>query len=347
MSRVNIIILLITIIVITSIWLIIYSTSSKNVDFVRALDASPIMFEREVTEISIESDLLADTTTIFRPAQIRFVNNYIYLNDFADFTIYEYDLNGSQNRKLTTTRGRGPGEVQHLTDFDVFNDTIWIVDSQNMRVTSYSIESGKNINNFSLEKRPMRITCLTDGFVIQWLGSDHLFSKFDYEGNEVKQFGDIIEDQLLHQISLDGTIRSNGNDRFVYIPFYASLIYHFEGNGELINILRAPDGLEFPVAQRDGPTTFAPDFTYMRDGYIDEEDNLYVYTRLPNDISQINQDNNLPVSYIDKYSLREAEYLYSLRLNNHYISLMYNPSSSTAYASDMEKSFVYELNQSF
>ena len=217
MSRVNIIILLISFIAITSIWFVNFSTSNKNVDFVRALDASPTIFDREVMEISIESDVLADTTSIFRPAQIRFDNNYIYLNDFTDFTIYEYNLNGSQNRKLTTTRGRGPGEVQHLTDFDVFNDTVWVVDSQNMRVTSYSIESGENINNFSLEKRPMRVTCLTDGFIIQWLGSDHLFSKFDYEGNELKQFGDIIEDQLLHQISLDGTIRSNGMDRFVVV----------------------------------------------------------------------------------------------------------------------------------
>src|SRR5690625_5411193 len=88
----------------------------------------------------------------------------------------------------------------------------------------------------------MRVRVLDDGFVVLWLGAEKLFSKFDFQGNEIHHFGEIIEDQILHQLSMDGTIRSNGQDRFVYIPFYASLIYHFDSEGNKINILKAPDG---------------------------------------------------------------------------------------------------------
>lgn len=342
MNKINIIIFSITILVIAGIWFFLNSANSNEVDFVRALDASPEQFDRDVVETSLQSSILADTTSIFRPAQIRINNNLTYVNDFADFTIYEYDQEENQKRKLTTTSGRGPGEIQHITDFDVKGDTIWIADSQSMRVTSYSLSTGEYIDTHALENRPIRVTILEDGFVVLWLGAEKLFSKFDFEGNEVLHFGDLIEDQALHQMSLGGTIRSNGEDRFVYIPFYASLIYHFDGNGDLINILKAPDGIEFPITERDGPTTFPPDFSYMRDGFIDDNDNLYVFTRVPD---EENYSMNSPISYLDKYNLVDAKYDKSLQMFEHYGSVMYNPNTKKIYGSDMEKSFVYHLNQ--
>jgi len=345
MSRQKIIIVLLSVVFIIGIVILINSIGEAEPDFLQTLDENPESFERDISDISYQTSILADTTSIFQPAQIRINNNLTYVNDFADFTIYEYDHEGNQKRKLTTTRGRGPGEILHLTDFDIKDDIIYIADSQSMRVTSYSIETGENIHTFSLENRPMRITCLQDGFIVQWLGNDLLFSKFDYEGNEIHQFGEIVEDQYRHQMSLDGTIRSNRDDRFVYIPFYSSLIYHFESNGELINILKAPDGVHFPFTRREGATAFAPDFSYMRDGYLDENDNLYVFTRIPEDENE--SSNESLIAYLDKYNLRTAEYLESVRLYDHYTSVMYNTYENTIYASDFEKSFLFQLNQDF
>src|SRR5690625_1700042 len=114
-----------------------------------------------------------------------------------------------------------------------------------MRVTSYSLSTGEYIDNYSLESRPMRVTVLEDGFVVLWLGAEKLFSKFDFQGNEIHHFGEIIEDQILHQLSMDGTIRSIGKDRFVNIQSYASLIFHFDSEGTKINIFKALDGVTF------------------------------------------------------------------------------------------------------
>src|SRR5690625_2288012 len=154
-----------------------------------------------------------------------------------------------------------------------------------MRVTSYSLSTGEYIDNFSLESRPMRVTVLEDGFVVLWLGAEKLFSKFDFQGNEIHHFGEIIEDQILHQLSMDGTIRFNGQDRFVYILLYASHIYHIDSERNKINMLKATDGVNFTSVLRDGPTTFAPYFLFMRYGFIEEDDNLYVYVTLPDEIS--------------------------------------------------------------
>lgn len=346
MNSNHILIIVLTLAVAGSIGYINYSHTKKDADFVRALDSNPKTFDRNIIQNDFSTDLFADSSSILSPAQIRIRNDHTYLNDFTDFTIYEYNEQGNQTRALTTSRGRGPGEVQHVTDFDVSADTLWIVDSQNMRATSYLLSTGETLHTFNLDKRPMRITTLNDGLIIQWLGSDYLFSKFDFEGNEIKQFGEIVEDQQFHQISLDGTIRSNGKDRFVYIPFYASLIYHYRSDGELINVLQTPDGVEFPKAQRDGATTFAPDFSYMRDAYIDENDQLYVYTRVPEETANgISTDQT--VSYLDKYDLRQAEYLQSLRMDHHFSSVMYNPATNIIYSSNMEYSQVHTLLEDF
>ncbi|WP_069133230.1 6-bladed beta-propeller [Rhodohalobacter halophilus] len=345
MSRQKIITVLLSVVFIIGIVILINSIGDAEPNFLRTLDETPEVFERNISQVSYQASHLADTSAVFRPAQIRFYDNHVYLNDFSDFTIYEYDFEGNQKRVLTTNRGRGPGEILHLTDFDINDDVIYVADSQSMRVTSYSIETGENIDTFSLENRPMRVTCLKDGFIVQWLGNDLLFSKFDYDGNEILQFGEIVEDQYQHQMSLDGTIRSNRNDRFVYIPFYSSLIYHYESSGELINILKAPDGVHFPFTRREGATAFAPDFSYMRDGYLDENNNLYVYTSIPGDDNQPSEESL--ISYLDKYNLRTAEYVESIRLHDHYTSVMYNPNDHVIYASDMGFSFKYILDSPF
>src|SRR5690625_909363 len=94
------------------------------------------------------------------------------MNDFEEYINNEQNSEENQKRKLTTTWGRGPGEIQHLTDIEVKNDTIWIADSQSKKVTSYSLSTGEYIDNYSLESRPMRVTGLEDGFVVLWLGAE-------------------------------------------------------------------------------------------------------------------------------------------------------------------------------
>jgi len=335
--------ILLVLVIFFGISYLLSSNSEGDKTFIRALDTTPEEFERKVLNEGVQLEPLNDSSKLYSPAQVRIDRDHLYINDFSVFTIYKFDSDGNLLDSLETTRGRGPGEVQHLTDFSIRNDTIWVADSQNMRVLAYSMKTGENIHNFILEHRPMRIANFSDGFVVLWLGADSLFSTFDFKGNETATFGSIVEDQFQHQISLGGTIRSNGKDRFVFMPFYASLIYHYTTDGELLNILKAPDGVQFPAARRDGAVTYAPDFSFMRDGYMDFNDNLYIYTRVPEE----KNSGNDKVSFIDKYNLQTASYVESIKINQHYSSFMYNPYERKLYATDMQKAYIEQLNENF
>jgi hypothetical protein len=46
-------------------------------------------------------------------------------------------------------------------------------------------------------------------------------------------------------------------------------VYKFHGEGELIQVIQTPDGIEFPVTRIEERITYAPEHIFMRDGVID------------------------------------------------------------------------------
>lgn len=325
-------------------WLFFLKPGNSPKEFVRSLDAVPEAFDRIfIDQVNSSVQALTDTSFIFRPSQIRTYQDDIYVSDFSDFTIYKYDLEGIETGKIETGKGEGPGEFQNLTDFDVIDGTLWAVDIRNFTVSSFSIDTGEYLSGFKVENRPIRITTLKDGLVVQWLGAEKLFSKFDFSGNEIYHFGEIIENQVQHVLSLDGALISNKLDRFTYIPSYASLIYHYQGDGELINVLKAPDGVEFPATRREGAMSFAPEFSFQRDGYMDDNDNLYVYTRLPEGFLSMSTTQERVYSTIDKYDLVAGEYISSLHIPHEYGSAVYSPHTQALYSVYQGESFIYQI----
>ncbi|WP_372906568.1 6-bladed beta-propeller [Rhodohalobacter sp.] len=332
------------IVVFSIAYFMILKPFNNSSGFVKALDASVEEFDRSYrNHHSSNSIVISDTTTLFQPAHVRKFKNKIYVSDFSDYTIYEYDVDGRVTRTIETGKGEGPGEFINLTDFDIINDRLLAVDSQSLRITSISLNTGEVLKSISVDRRPYRITCLKDGFIVNWLGNEMLFSKFDYEGNELFEFGKVIEDQLRHVLSVSGTIRSNRHDNFVYIPSYASLIYFYNGEGELINILKAPDGLEFPVTKREGAVSSAPDFSFYRDGYINENNKLYVYTNLPGTRTDNGEWEGDSLSVIDKYDLVTGSYEASIVLPFMHSSAMYDPETNSLFTSNWEKAFKHLL----
>jgi hypothetical protein len=335
-------------VIFTVVYLLI-QPSEESREFLRSVDATPELFNRHFeTYKQLETRDLTDTTEVFRPAHIKISGEKVYISDFSDFSIYVYDTDGSPAGKIKTKRGRGPGEFQHLTDFDVIRDTLWAVDSENFTINSFSVNTGDYITSFSVDRRPTRIACLDDVLIIQWIGAELLFSTFDYNGNELYQFGEIIENQMQHIFSLDGTVISNYKDRFIYLPFYASLIYHYRKNGELINVLKAPDGMAFPVTRREGAITRAPDFSFHLNGWVDEDDILYVFTRLPGEKNTRGEWEGEPWSVFDRYNLINGTYEKSVKMPFFHQSAIFNNRTNTIYSRvDMERSFIHQFEDDF
>ncbi|MCC5905534.1 MAG: 6-bladed beta-propeller [Balneolaceae bacterium] len=347
MNKLTLLFVIVGIVIFTIIYLLI-KPSDGSLEFVRSLDATPEVFNRHLeTYKHLEPLDLTDTSEVLRPAHIKFSGDKVYISDFSDFSIYIYDIDGSPAGKIETKRGRGPGEFQHLTDFDVIRDTLWAVDSQNLTISSFSVNTGNYITSFSVDRRPARIACLDNTFIVQWMGAELLFSTFDYRGNERHQFGEVIENQMQHMLSLDGNVVSNYKDRFIYLPLYASLIYHYRENGELINVLKAPDGLAFPVTRRDGALSFAPDFSFYRNGWIEEDDILYVYTRLPGEKNTRGEWEGEPWSVFDRYNLITGTYEKSVKMPFFHHGAIFNNRANTIYSTvDMERSFIFQFENS-
>lgn len=344
MKRRDVLLTILGFLVFIGIYFVLLKPADDSEDIVRSLDTSVEKFDRTyIEQRSTQSTIISDTTTVFRPATVRKFRDRIYVSDFSDFTIYEYDIEGNVTDSLMTGRGEGPGEFINLTDFDVIDNNLWAVDSQSLRITSFSLESGEVIKSISVDRRPYRITCLQDGFIVNWFGTELLFSKFDYNGNELFKFGEVIEDQLRHVMSLSGTIRSNREDSFVYIPSYASLIYVYNNKGELVNIIQSPDGLEFPITRREGAVSRAPEFTYYRDGYIDNNE-LYVYTNLPGSRQMDGEWVGDSLSVVDKYNLFNGTYQASVQLPFMHSSGMYVPERNYLFTSNWEEAFRHSIN---
>ncbi len=275
------------------------------------------VFDRQIKRKEIQKNKkFTDNEIIKIPGLTRISDESIFISDFTDFSIYHYSYDGNLIRKIETGRGSGPGEIRQLMDFDISNDIIWLVDSELFRVSSFNLNTGEYINSFSVEKRPVRLTTLKNSLIIQWYGSEKLFSSFDFEGNEIKYFGELTENQLENPLSFDGQLTSNRNDIFVYVPAYASFIFVYNENGELLHMIDTPDDLSFPKAFRDGNISRPPNIKHsytMVDSFISGS-TLSVYTARSNLEDSPEYIAKKPFALIDIYDLEKGMYVRSIEL---------------------------------
>lgn len=78
MNRINISIILGTIIIVCAIWFFMASPGNTSIDFVQAFHSSPAQFDREVIETLSEPAIFADTTNNFSPLPFRHPVNLIF-----------------------------------------------------------------------------------------------------------------------------------------------------------------------------------------------------------------------------------------------------------------------------
>lgn len=311
---------LLGIILISSLLVIFVSQNQDNnkKNELVSIDVQPKEFERSFVEKKLHEHVqFTDSTQLIVPASIQLIDSTLYISDFSDFSIYQFHYDGTLLQKLETGIGEGPGEFRHLSGFDIKGRVLWAVDQSNLRVSSFDLDTGQLKSSFSVQRRPWRITTVSDGLIILWLGSDKLFTKFDFEGNELISFGELTEDQIQNPLSFDGEVASNRNNLFVYVPRYASFIYVYDYHGELQRVLLSPDGLGFQRSVQQGNLYQAPtiDNNYvMLDPMISNNNILSVYVAWSGENNLTNADDEQPVAMIDLYDIKKGVYLNSITL---------------------------------
>lgn len=243
----------------------------------------------------------------------------VFVVDYGDALIKEFDPKGRLLRVFGSGRGEGPGEFLNPTDVKVRNDTVFVADGMS-RTLSVFDRSGSLINS---QDSPLQsisriaVPAATRSIVLQGNYREGKFASFN-PGRNLKLndsqhivFGKLISDFRSRNSLLSGLIQST-DDGFVFVPRFYGAIISYSVDGTL-NYAR-----ETIAAGRDLPTiestTIAGGFTvrpvgrvyHNRISIVDEM--LVVQSR---DLHSYRSDS---IGALDFYESATGDYKYSVRL---------------------------------
>lgn len=177
---------------------------------------------------------------------------FIYVSDPFRSKVYQYDLEGNFIREIGS-RGRGPGELTHASVISADSGLLVVEDQGNKRTQIYD-PNGEVQSIFKHLHSSIAMT-VHDQKIYSFSPSsfsmnssqmkDSLFVVTDFEGNELRQFGEIkYRNSGLPLGAHWPTMRISGQKLYVgYIYFPVFEIYDLLGNKEFEVNLNDFEGL--------------------------------------------------------------------------------------------------------
>jgi hypothetical protein len=203
---------------------------------------------RVLIETEFEREFLFDVVndSVYRGMELSNNSANFFVSDFGDYFIKQFDLAGNFVSKIGNGYGRGPGEFQNITDFDVSESYIWAADMNNFRISRFSIFNASDVLEVNTENMPARIATNGNVTAVKWMISDQFFTLFNNQGEKLFSFGKISDDQVQNAFTYDGWIDISENHLF-FIPISFGQIFVFKlEDGELIRIIDTPENSEKP-----------------------------------------------------------------------------------------------------
>ncbi|MEX2456039.1 MAG: hypothetical protein WD381_01945 [Balneolaceae bacterium] len=272
----------------------------------------------------------------------------ILLPDFADMKIKMVDRQGNLVMEFGNGRGKGPGEFSIILDFTICKNVLWVVDGINFRVTGFSMENGEEDLIFNTEYHPARVACVDDGLIVMQMGGEYSFNKHDFDGNLIRTFGQLTENQHQKPLSLDGQLKSLDNG-FLFLPQYASYVYHFDSDGNRLQTFKLPDELNFPdpttSTSSEGRMTTAPQpLVTNHDLIYDSEKNYMIVNSWYWGEDRGGQGEAFAV--FDKFDFTTGEYLESIRAPNYLNQVILDNNLLIGFRLNTSEVYSYEVEKS-
>ena len=273
-----------------------------------------IQNERNWTNISLhELFLLGDTQydRLWNPVKIDFDrNNNLYLFDWGSYEIKKYAPDGSYLFSFGKGKGRGPGEFVNPTDFTVTNTgRVLVVDPPVGRVTVFE-NSGEIINTINItDPYLLRIASVNDSLFIIFKMDERLFSLYDISGIFHTSFGDLIPDQLVNGLALDGWVVGYDDKNIIYAFQRAGYFASFSIDGQLNYFSRTIDDIPLPNMHIiDGGRRLDPRAKVTTRSISVYGEYLYLF--------DLNQSRLQDKGVVDVYNANTGEYEYSFSIPN-------------------------------
>jgi len=263
---------------------------------------------RDVTASEFDT-LITFDSNIPRPELLRFFDHELYIADLGLMRVARFSLHGDLRALIGESTGAAPGDIRFITDLYVRNDTLWLTDTRAKAVHMFTTK-GEYLNRFFTPYHDLRLTGFQSGIALLGLGTPALFHYVSPEGNELKTFGELVDDQTRNSLALNGVfLRHNRISGFKFIPKLASFIYSYDETGSLVSIQQTIDKTDFiavpSVRQGGGNRRFAPHQKYMVADASADSQTIFLHVRV--------NDESESASILDYYNY-DLEYLRSLNL---------------------------------
>ena len=260
-------------------------------------------------------------TMLFQPLAVRGDSSGVhYILDYGDTSIKEIDTDGNVAYKWGNGFGEGPGEFLNVTDFRVASDRrMWVLDGSNRKLTRFNPD-GSVFNTVTFPHAVIRLAVREDrsyytiGFGMKSNQSSGLFDFFDLNDSLITSFGQIVEDQAISFLTLDGSIVSVGDD-VVYSPYYHNFIARYSDTGELIYARATIEtgDRSLALASRsveDGTGYRLRDGVKFHSELSYSDGNLFVVA--------LNDSKSTGQTILDVYDAEDGDYEYSFSLDEMY-----------------------------
>jgi len=288
-------------------------------------EITPITFERVIKEAAFEKTKevnLAERDSNYQAGIFKKFGQNYYIADTRANRIYIYNTDLEKEQSIGYGTGRGPGEIERLNDYIVDENNIWALDMGRQAIHRFNPD-GDYISTIQVKGNPFRLAGFHGEFVTAVMGTgvDSLFKLISPDGEEKGMFGNFTEDQAQNMMGTTGEIVADDN-YFIYVPQHASLIYIFNENVELEEVIQTPDGQDFPAIDRSqsGDITIfrAPESPFEAlDVYLGDE-KLYVMVYEREGTNAEGEKDGIWNNYIDVYDIQKGEYLYSYKTDTRF-----------------------------
>lgn len=252
--------------------------------------------------------------TLYNPIFLKAWDKSVYITESTSInSIKRFNQKGELLNVIGNGRGRGPGEILNVSDFDYNKGKIWVTDVNKREVMAFD-SSGTFEESFSVRQMPTKIAVSDDAVYLRVLADSLLIYKYDSEGEVTNSFGRITDDQYKHTMSLLGRVKYlDEREELLYASYKASYLFYYDKDGNLIRSFETIDKIKFPFSEpemQDGNyIASAPRMMAELTDVVVSNDTLLLKT-----FTYFDETAHERIDYIDFYSLDGEEYFYSVKV---------------------------------
>ncbi len=184
-------------------------------------------------ELSVEEEIMLYDPQYIIPD----TNGDMYVVDYGVYQIFRFDSKGNYIMSYGSGVGSAPGEFLSISSVQVASDSlIYVTDSNNARISSFSKATGSLIDSRVFERREAPKRRATTDTGIEYIF--RAFNKLVFESNfrdRSVEFGELVEgdDRLVSSLVATGMIKTY-KDRMIYVSHRFPVILVYDVNGNLV-----------------------------------------------------------------------------------------------------------------